>query len=125
MILDTNAVSALLAGDQQLGRVLDNVEHHHLPLIVIGEFQFGLLFSRKRKRLQSLLGRLEAESILLSPDRETADWYAQIRHDLKKQGQPIPENDLWISALARQHAMEIVSQDTHFDHVPGVRRVGW
>jgi predicted nucleic acid-binding protein len=125
VILDTNAVSAILAGDRQLGHVLDKSDHHHLPLIVIGEFQYGLLLSKKRQRLQSLLGRLEAESILLSPDRETANWYAQIRHDLKKQGRPIPENDLWISALARQHALEIVSQDTHFDHVPGIRRVGW
>ena len=65
------------------------------------------------------------KSILLSPDRETADWYAQIRHDLKKQGRPIPGNDIWISALARQHALEIVSRDTHFDHVPDVHRVGW
>ena len=125
MILDTNAVSAILAGDRQLGHVLDHADHHHLPLIVIGEFQHGLLRSKKRKRFQSLLGRLEAESILLSPDRDTADWYAQIRHDLKKTGQPIPENDLWISALARQHRLEIVSQDTHFDHVSGIRRVGW
>ena len=125
MILDTNAVSAILAGDQRLACVLDCVDHHHLPLLVIGEFQYGLLVSRKRKRLKSLLGRLEAESILISPDRETADWYAQIRHDLKKNGQPIPENDLWISALARQHRLEIVSQDTHFDHVSGIRRVGW
>ena len=125
MILDTNAVSAILAGDRQLARVLDHADHHHLPLTVIGEFQYGLLMSRKRKRLQALLGRLEAESILLCPDRETANWYAQIRHDLKKQGRPIPENDIWISALARQHTLEIASQDTHFDHVPRVRRVGW
>jgi predicted nucleic acid-binding protein len=125
VILDTNAVSAILAGNQRLARVLDSADHHHLPLMVIGEYQYGLLVSRKRKRLQSLLRCLEAESVLLSPDRETANWYAQIRHDLKKQGQPIPENDLWISALARQHALEIISQDTHFDHVPGVRRMGW
>lgn len=125
MILDTNAVSAILAGDQQLASILDNTDHHHLPLMVIGEYQYGLLESKKRKRLQALLGRLEAESILLSPDRETANWYAQIRHDLKNMGQPIPENDIWISALARQHALEIASQDAHFDHVPGVRRIGW
>ena len=125
MILDTNAVSAILAGDQRLASALKSADHHHLPLMVIGEYQYGLLVSRKRKRLQSLLGCLEAESILLSPDRETVNWYAQIRHDLKKRGRPIPENDIWISALARQHTLEIASQDTHFDHVPGIRRVSW
>ena len=125
MILDTNAVSAILSGDKRLGRLLSCDDHHHLPLIVIGEFQYGLLVSKKRKRFQSLFRCLEAESILLVPDRATADWYAQIRHDLKQLGQPIPEHDIWISALARQHALEIASQDTHFDRVPGIRRMGW
>ena len=125
MILDTNAVSALLAGDEQVGGKLDSADHHHLPLIVIGEYQYGLLASRKRKKLQSLLTRLEAESIILCADRETADWYASIRHDLKRRGRPIPENDVWIAALARQHALEILSQDPHFDHVDKLRRIGW
>ncbi len=125
MILDTNAVSALLAGDKQVGDKLASADHHHLPLIVIGEYQYGLLASRKRKKLQPLLTRLEAESIILCADRETADWYASIRHDLKRRGWPIPENDVWIAALARQHALEILSQDPHFDHVDKVRRIGW
>jgi predicted nucleic acid-binding protein len=125
VILDTNAVSALLAGDKQLGRKLSTADHHHLPLIVIGEYLYGLLASRKRTKLQPLLTRLEAESIILGIDRETSDWYATIRHDLKNRGQPIPENDVWIAALARQHALEIVSRDPHFDHVDKVRRIGW
>ncbi len=125
MILDTNAVSALLGGDKHLGRKLASADHHHLPLFVIGEYQYGLLASRKRRKLQPLLRRLEAESIILCPDRETADWYASIRHDLKNRGRPIPENDVWIAALARQHSLEIVSRDPHFDHVDKVRRIGW
>ena len=125
MILDTNAVSALLSGDRRLARKLDSSDHHHLPLIVIGEYQFGMLASRKRTKLQPLLTRLEAESILLYPDRETADWYATIRYDLKNRGCPIPENDIWIAALARQHSLEIVSKDPHFDHVERIRRIDW
>ncbi len=125
MILDTNAVSALIAGDKRLGSVLSKTDHHHLPLIVIGEYQYGLLASRKRTKLQALLRKLESESIVLCPDRETANWYASIRHDLKTRGHPIPENDLWIAALSRQHALEVVSQDPHFDHVDKVRRIGW
>lgn len=125
MILDTNAVSALFAGDRRLAAVLKASDYHHLPLIVIGEYQFGLLASRKRKKLQSLLAKLEAESVVIAPDRETADWYARVRYELKEKGRPIPENDVWIAALARQHALEIVSNDTHFDHVDQIRRIGW
>jgi tRNA(fMet)-specific endonuclease VapC len=62
---------------------------------------------------------------VLCPDRETADWYASIRHELKSKGRPIPENDLWIAALARQESLEIVSRDPHFDRIEGVVRVDW
>lgn len=126
MILDTNAVSALLAGDGELGHILSGATRHHLPLPVIAEYQFGLLvLTRRRKRLESLFHRLEAESIILFPDRQTADWYAAIRLELKRAGRPIPENDLWIAALARQESLEIVSRDPHFDHIDGLRRIGW
>lgn len=125
MILDTNAVSALLEGDESLADVLEGVSQHHLPLMVIAEYQFGVNSSRIRKKLQSLLRRLEADSILLCPDRETADWYISIRYDLKELGTPIPENDLWIAALARQHTLEIVSKDPHFDRVDRLKRIAW
>jgi predicted nucleic acid-binding protein len=32
---------------------------------------------------------------------------------------------VWIAALARQHALPILSRDRHFDFVPGLRRIGW
>ena len=125
MILDTNAVSALLSGERRIGEVLADADRHHLPLNVIAEYQFGLLASRRRRRLQSLFRRLETDSFVLAPDRQTADVYAAIRYDLKQRGTPIPENDVWIAALAQQFSLDIVSRDPHFDHVAGIRRVGW
>ena len=125
LILDTNAVSSLLAGDKELARVLTKTDQHHLPLIVIGEYQYGLLALRQQRRYGALFSRLESDSVILYPDRETADWYASIRHDLKQRGQPIPEGDLWIAALARQYSLEIVSRDHHFDLVESIRRIDW
>jgi tRNA(fMet)-specific endonuclease VapC len=125
MILDTNAVSALLAGDAKLSMVLSSAERHHLPLPVIAEYRFGLLAATKRRRLEAMFRRLEAESIVLCPDRETAEWYVAIRLDLKQKGRPIPENDIWIAALARQDALDVVSRDAHFDYVTGLRRIVW
>lgn len=126
MILDTNAVSALLkGGDERLMAALSTSIRHHLPLPVIAEYQYGLRSSHRARRLESLLRRLEAESLVLYPDRATADYYATVRHELKLRGRPIPENDLWIAALARQHSLEIVSRDPHFDYVEGIRRISW
>jgi tRNA(fMet)-specific endonuclease VapC len=125
VILDTNAVSALLSGDKNIGRVLDGGDVHQLPLPVVGEYQYGMSVSRKERRMLSLFRRLEADSKVLSPDRHTADIYALIRYHLRQIGRPIPESDIWIAALARQHALDIVSNDAHFDYVDGVRRLSW
>ncbi len=100
MILDTNAVSALFAGDEDVASVLDGAVRHHVPAIVLGEYRYGLKRSRKRRSLQSLLDLLERESIVLVVDAATATHYADVRDALRKQGRPIPENDVWIAALA-------------------------
>ena len=125
MILDTNAVSALFAGDPGLGKVLATHTRHHLPVVVIGEYRYGLLGSRHRRHLEELLEMLVRESIVLLVDPATAEAYARVRRELRRKGRPIPENDVWIAALARQHGEPVVSRDEHFDEVPDLRRVAW
>lgn len=125
MILDTNAVSALFGGEDSLGSVLDPEQQHQLPVIVIGEYRYGLLFSRHRRHLTLLLDALIRESRVLAVNEETAMHYSTTRQRLRKAGNPIPENDIWISALARQHGLPIVSRDEHFDRVEGIARIGW
>lgn len=125
MILDTTAVSALFAGDPKLAAVLGANQHHHLPVVVIGEYSYGLVRSRLRAQLQALLDALARESIVLDVDRVTARCYADVREELRRNGTPIPENDIWIAALARQHGEPVVSRDEHFDLVPKVQRVSW
>jgi tRNA(fMet)-specific endonuclease VapC len=125
LILDTNAVSAILAGDARIELLLSPFDRHHLPVVVIAEYQYGMIGSNQRRRLEAGFRLLESQSTVLDCERETADWYSAVRHELRAQGQPIPENDLWIAALARQHSLEIVSRDPHFDVVHGVRRLSW
>lgn len=125
MILDTNAVSALLAGDAALEPLLAREPRHHLPVIVLGEYRYGLLRSRHRKSLGRLLDTLVAESTVLSIDLDTTAHYAAVRDELRRRGTPIPENDVWIAALARQHELPVLSRDLHFDFVPRLVRRGW
>ena len=53
----------------------------------------------------------------------TAGVYADLRLELKRAGNPIPGNDAWIAALARQHGLPVPSNDAHFDVVPGIERL--
>jgi tRNA(fMet)-specific endonuclease VapC len=125
MILDTNAVSALSFEDADLADRLGASECHHLPVIVIGEYEFGLAGSKRNKELRAWFHLLVSESIVLAVDRETATHYGTICAALKRTGQPIPSNDLWIAALALQHGLPVVSRDDHFDRVSGLRRLEW
>ena len=125
MILDTNAISAMLEGDRKIELILADTPRHHVPTIVLGEYRFGLALSRRRKTLERLLDILEKESIVLSVDAATARHYAVVRQELKVAGKPIPENDVWIAALARQHRLPVVSRDEHFDAVRGLSRRKW
>jgi tRNA(fMet)-specific endonuclease VapC len=125
MILDTNAISAVLEGDAAIEGLLAGADRHHLPAIALGEYRYGLLSSRKEKALEETLDILEAESFVLAVDSTTTRHYAAVRHELKAAGSPIPENDVWIAALARQHKLAIASRDAHFDAVRGVRRRSW
>ena len=125
MILDTNALSDYADGNQDLLRHLRTSRMHSIPTIVLGEYRFGLLSSHSRIERQKWLDRLENEFEILEITRTTAKMYAIVRHELRELGRPIPENDVWIAALAREHGLSLLSRDVHFDHVPGLVRVSW
>lgn len=125
MILDTVALSAFVDGNRIVVEVAASSPRHHIPVIVLGEYQYGVLRSTKRARLEAVLGRIIGESEILAIDVETAAYYASIRHDLRRRGGPIPANDLWIAALSLQHGLPVVSRDTHYDLVKGLKRIGW
>ena len=125
MILGTNAISALLEDDEGLHARIAGENTLFLPVIAIGEFRFGLLASRLRESLSEKLAVLIRNTVQLDVTDATTPHYADLRQALKLAGTPIPANDLWIAALARQHAQPILSRDAHFDHVPGIDRIAW
>jgi predicted nucleic acid-binding protein len=124
LILDTNALSALADGDVKLERALAD-RLLALPVTVLGEYVYGILRSRYRTQYERWLeGRL-AEIELLVAGRATAGNYAEISHELRSSGRPIPSNDLWIAAAAREHDMPIVTRDRHFGAIRGVQVISW
>ena len=125
MILDTNALSAWLDGDQEIERRLQGADRIALSPIALGEFRFGVLTSRYREKYEQQLRLIEREFPPLPISGITAANYAVLRRQLASQGRPIPWHDLWIAAQARQHHLPVLSRDEHFDVVAEVRRVSW
>ena len=125
MILDTNALSAFADGVTSVAERLAAADELHVPVIVLGEYRFGIATSRRRREYEAWLTRGRAFWNLLPVIEETATHYASIRHELKKAGAPLPANDVWVAALARQHDLSILSRDPHFDAVPDIKRLSW
>ena len=125
MILDTNAVSALAARDPALMARLRSARSMELSFISIAEFEYGLLGSNRPDAGRELLRNLVARVPVLYPDASTLRYYAELADHLKRSGRPIPQNDMWTAALARQHELPVLSRDRHFDFVPGLERLGW
>jgi predicted nucleic acid-binding protein len=125
VILDTNALFALLDKEAALLKAIRDSRELALPVIVLGEFRFGISVSRRRDEYLAWLRRDLPLFRVLPVVEETSVYYATIRSELKAGGSPIPANDAWIAALARQHRMPIVSRDTHFDKVKNIERLGW
>ena len=123
-LIDTNVYSSLLRTEPTTIHPLDTAHEIHLPLIVLAELLAGFAAGNQAARNREELARFMASPrvLLLKPDERTADHYAAIYAVLRKQGTPIPTNDLWIAALARQHRLALFSFDDHFAVVPGLSR---
>ena len=125
MILDTNALSAYLDRTPKAIEIVSEARELAIPVIVAGEFAFGIAQSRHREAYEKSLQRMLDRCTILDIEIDTAQHYAAIRMELKAAGKPIPANDVWIAALSRQHAMPVMSCDSHFDFVGGLRRRTW
>jgi tRNA(fMet)-specific endonuclease VapC len=125
LILDTNALSAFLDKTAEAVELVSEARELAIPVIVAGEFAFGIAQSRHREAYERSLQRMLDRCAVLDVGIETSRHYAAIRLELKTAGTPIPANDAWIAALSRQHAFPIMSRDAHFDLVAGLRRRTW
>ena len=125
MILDTNALSAWADGDLAIEPLLRTASRLVIPVVVIGDFEFGIRQSRHASRYAEWLA-VNLDTVEVARiDRAIAAVYGAVRLELKQAGTPIPINDTWIAAVARHERLPIISRDGHFDAVRGVERVSW
>jgi predicted nucleic acid-binding protein len=122
--LDTNRLTDLFQGDAALADQLGTCDEVWIPLVVLGEIKAGFLGGSRQQRNEILLRELLIKPTVgvLLPDRETAEHYARLFLQLKRAGAPIPDNDLWIAALALQHDLTLITRDRHFEKIPQLLR---
>ena len=123
VLLDTNGLSALWSGDERVLDALGQAECVFMPIVVLGElfagFRGGTRTKENRVRLARFLAKPTVRTLELST--ETAEVYGQIKDALKRAGTPVPINDVWLSAQAIETGSVLITFDSHFGKVPGVR----
>ncbi len=125
LALDTNAYRLIMDGEPNAVRLARTAERLLMPVPVLAELRFGFLNGTKgRENEATLLRFLDRGRVEVLPcDEETAVRYAELKLQLKKQGTPIPLNDVWIAALVLQHQAMLFTRDSDFERIPQLPRV--
>jgi tRNA(fMet)-specific endonuclease VapC len=123
--VDTNLVIAFFASEPGVVARFEALEHLVLPAIVAGELYFGALNSARAEENVARLIRLFRRTSIGFCDRGTAEEYGRIRVELARKGQPLPDNDVWIAAIARQHGLTLATRDAHFGNIERLKLERW
>ncbi|MHA1745923.1 MAG: type II toxin-antitoxin system VapC family toxin [Promethearchaeota archaeon] len=124
-LLDTNIIIGLFAQEQEILVRIEKAKRIFIPSIAIGELHYG---ARKSTRVDENLTRINqllAQSVILSSDEETGYWYGIVKDQLRRAGNPIPENDIWIAAITIQRNLILATRDKHFKVVDGLNIEMW
>jgi len=124
-LLDTNIIVAIFRPEPEVVAKAGNAKVVYLPVIVIGELYFGALKSQKNTENTARLEQFMDKTHILDCNKDTAKEFGKIKHLLIKAGTPIPENDIWIAAIAMQYKLTLVSRDKHFQNVEGLEIIEW
>jgi tRNA(fMet)-specific endonuclease VapC len=123
--VDTNRYVDLCKGVAETVEVLETADVVVLPFVVLAELRAGFLLGRRQvDNERALHGLLLKDGVeVCYPDDQTTHHYASVYRQLRKQGTPIPTNDMWLAALVLQHNLALHARDRHFEHLPQLVRV--
>ena len=124
IVLDTNAYTRLLAGQEDVLDAIGTAETVYLSIFVLGELYAGFAGASKERQNKDALNSflLKPTVKILNATFETAKIFGMVKENLKKAGTPIPINDVWIAAHALETGSTVITYDSHFKKVAGLRR---
>jgi tRNA(fMet)-specific endonuclease VapC len=124
-LLDTNIVIALFGKEVSVQQRLVTAGEVFVPSIVLGELYYGARKSARAATNVAQVDAFAASSAILVCDTATAQYYGEIKNILRAKGRPVPENDVWIAAIAMQYGLPLVSRDAHFREIDDLIVQAW
>jgi len=125
VLLDTNIIIGIFANDLSVINSLAKANEVFVPSIALGELYYGAQKSNHIGKNIDRINEFADSSSVLSCDTETSRQYGKIKNTLRLKGRPIPENDIWIAAIAEQHKLTLISRDEHFKEIDGLLIMRW
>ncbi|MFK7932998.1 MAG: type II toxin-antitoxin system VapC family toxin [Saprospiraceae bacterium] len=104
---------------------IQNAKQIFLPATALGELYFGAYKSSRFDKHFVEVKDLVGNGNVIKCDEETAKVYGRIKYQLKVNGTPIPENDIWIAAIAIQYGLTLANRDKHFDLISELKQEKW
>lgn len=123
--LDTSAVIKIFRNDPLSQRLLVQYSRYSLPVPVVAELLFAAKNSAKNVENLEIYWQFIDACTIIGITRKTAEIYSDIRLQLKRNGKPIPENDIWIAAVCKEHNLMIATADIHFSYIDGLQIYSW
>jgi len=121
--IETNTYSVYSRGDNKLKKVILDSDAISISTISLGElylgFKEGSKESENLEKLKVFLSDIKVRISKINP--ETSRHYSNIKYALRRKGDLIPENDIWIAASALETDTTLVTYDRHFLKVPGLK----
>ena len=125
ILLDSSVIIDHFRGDPRIGEALEGAAALYLPTIVLGELYYGAFRSAFCSKQLDQIRRFLRAAVVIGTDSQTSEVYGRIRSDLASTGHQIPENDVWVAAIARQHGLPLATRDRHFGRVAGIEVRFW
>lgn len=116
-LVDTNVIIRVLKGQTELFPLFDDMENLFVSSITAGELMYGAALSKmKDDNTENYLSFCRQMNVIV-PDIEVSKMYGKIKAQLKADGKPIPENDIWIAATAMAGNLTLLTEDKDFLNV--------
>ena len=127
LALDTNAYRAIDDGNIKLSNLVKTVPQIGMPITVLGEIYFGIFLGGKQEQNLSNLNRFLAlpRVELLHVDEITAKLFGEIATQLRRNGRPIQQDDMWIAALCKQYGYTLATADKDFGAITGLELISF
>ena len=124
-LIDTNIVIYYLNNEYEIVYRMKDMSNFCISTITVGELYYGLNNSSKKLENEIILENFLRNIEIVDINKKIAFHYGYIKSKLKKQGNLIPDNDIWIAAIAYNRNLVIATRDKHFQHIDFIHLEKW